>query len=49
MIHDDGDIGQCDDCMSDEGERRRVFRTVTIEGQQQRIYVYLCSACRAAA
>jgi hypothetical protein len=48
--YDDPDIGLCDDCGSDAGRRRRVFRVLTLlrpEGgtERARVGVWLCAAC----
>lgn len=45
-VIDDGEIGMCDDCSSEDGTRTRVLRDVTINGERVRVAVHLCDDCK---
>jgi hypothetical protein len=42
----DPDIGCCDDCGSEDGEREPWRRVVTVDGEPTAVTAWLCEACR---
>lgn len=42
----DPDIGRCDDCGSEEGDRQAWRRPITVGGNPEVVTVWLCEACR---
>lgn len=45
-VSNDPDIGRCDDCGSEDGDRQAWRRPVTIGGKPEVVTVWLCEACR---
>lgn len=41
----DYDIGQCDDCGSDDGRRIAVRRQITISGVPTQVTAWVCRSC----
>jgi len=43
---EDRDIGRCDDCGTEEGDRQAWRRPIIVAGQPEVVTVWLCEACR---
>lgn len=46
-VIDDGDIGMCDLCLSETGDRKRVLRDGKFNDGPARYAIYACPPCRA--
>jgi gamma-glutamylcyclotransferase (GGCT)/AIG2-like uncharacterized protein YtfP len=43
---DDEDIGLCDECGSEAGNRYRTVLVRTFDGEQRRVMAWLCGPCK---
>ena len=46
LYTDDPDIGKCDFCGSEDGDRVRRRVTIRIAGKDERVTVWLCDDCK---